>query len=59
MAQDLKIGDVVTLKSGGPKMTIEDLNEYSTGYKASCSWFNGSKRENELFAPEALKLAEE
>ena len=48
---ELKAGDVVQLKSGGPKMTI-------TGFKptgsAICVWFDGSKKEVGMFAPSAL-----
>lgn len=37
MNKELKIGDVVVLKSGSPKMTIKYINELKTTY---CSWFN-------------------
>jgi len=33
----LKVGDVVQLKSGGPKMTVE--SDESAGAKVSCVWF--------------------
>lgn len=33
---ELKIGSVVTLKSGGEKMTIESLGQYND---ATCVWF--------------------
>lgn len=35
---ELKIGDIVELKSGGPKMTIEDI----TSDIATCRWFKGN-----------------
>ena len=35
---ELKIGDVVKLKSGGPNMTVQILN----GNNISCSYFTGS-----------------
>jgi uncharacterized protein YodC (DUF2158 family) len=45
---DLKIGDVVTLKSGGPKMTITSGPEDDgTGGKVvHCSWFGGQNHEH-------------
>ena len=33
---DLKLGDIVELKSGGPKMTIASLKQE----RAFCVWFN-------------------
>lgn len=34
--QKFKVGDVVQLCSGGPKMTVESVNENGT---VSCVWF--------------------
>lgn len=33
----LNLGDVVVLKSGGPKLTIETV----VGLRANCQWFDG------------------
>lgn len=36
-----QVGDVVTLKSGGPKMTVESLEPGSTGLAlVQCEWFD-------------------
>lgn len=44
----MEIGDVVRLKSGGPKMTIVSIDE-SAG--ASCTWFDrNGKRHESVFA---------
>ena len=46
MANDeLKVGDVVTLKSGGPKMTIESIDVSAGGSHkmAYCVWFDEKK----------------
>jgi uncharacterized protein YodC (DUF2158 family) len=56
MAEKLKAGDVVQLKSGGPKMTV-DVAETMMG-KVYCTWFVGSKREGAEFASESLELVQ-
>jgi uncharacterized protein YodC (DUF2158 family) len=57
---DLKIGDIVTLKSGGPKMTVTSAPEDdgSGGKVVHCSWFGGEKHnqlEHSSFNPGALQ----
>ncbi|TXD37906.1 DUF2158 domain-containing protein [Lujinxingia vulgaris] len=48
-----KAGDIVVLKSGGPKMTIqEDSNRPPHRYE--CKWFSGSKVQRDWFAEESL-----
>jgi len=39
---DFKVGDVVVLKSGGPKMTIEKIEPSNSNNAESvkCVWFN-------------------
>lgn len=57
---DFNIGDVVMLKSGGPRMTVENAgNNANTGQPfVSCTWFNmtskGSEKVTKSFTPEAL-----
>ncbi|SHH60092.1 DUF2158 domain-containing protein [Winogradskyella jejuensis] len=46
---DLKIGDVVMLKAGGPKMTI-----YAIGNDVSCKWFDGNDLKYGGFEKEEL-----
>ena len=46
------IGEIVQLKSGGPKMTVHDYDDYSGTIQ--CVWFAGAKKENGHFKPEAL-----
>ncbi len=46
---DLKIGDIVVLKSGSPKMTIEDIGEYTYVQKALCTWFDGNKKKTVIY----------
>jgi uncharacterized protein YodC (DUF2158 family) len=56
-----KVGDIVMLKSGGPKMTIYDLNENGGGVITifRTTWFAGNKNEKGNFPPEALMFAPE
>lgn len=59
---NIKIGDTVKLKSGGPAMTVSYVEEY-TGedneeyISVSCSWFADDQKEasNDRFSPEMLK----
>ena len=55
MSQEYKVGDVVQLKSGGPKMTVVS----STDESCLTFWFAGSKREHGNFAHGTLIRLEE
>jgi uncharacterized protein YodC (DUF2158 family) len=52
---NFKPGDVVELKSGGPKMTIESIDADG----CFCRWFIDKKIECGTFKPETLRLAED
>lgn len=59
---EIKAGDVVTLKSGGPKMTVTDIVDSSTdgsGLKsANCVWFDsGNKPQSQVFPLHAIQSA--
>ena len=54
---EFKVGDIVQLKSGGPKMTIEEISEMDNSY--CCKWFAGSKLQEGFFAASALIRVEE
>jgi uncharacterized protein YodC (DUF2158 family) len=53
---NLKLGDVVKLKSGSPLMTIETMGNYGGVTKAACQWFDGAKVSGELFPLHSLVL---
>ena len=54
MAESVKVGDTVQLRSGGPSMTVN--GHLRTGM-LSCSWFGvHSELCNGTFAPAALKV---
>jgi uncharacterized protein YodC (DUF2158 family) len=48
-------GDVVELKSGGPKMTVNQVLLGDTGVWAI--WFDGAKHQRAFFNDHAVELA--
>jgi len=48
-----QVGDVVQLKSGGPLMTVSELQ----GNIVHCRWFVGNEEKSSSFASELLKSA--
>lgn len=59
MANDLKVGDVVELNSGGPYMTIESISPDASGKSvAYCVWFSHDEKKSAVFHPEALKKSQ-
>jgi uncharacterized protein YodC (DUF2158 family) len=52
MAEEIKKGDTVRLKSGGPIMTIMDIGDYGhsgTDDRALCVWFDGKNPTEKVF----------
>jgi uncharacterized protein YodC (DUF2158 family) len=56
MENEFKVGDVVRLNSGGPRMTIVRLFEDTDGdQRATCTWFDNDKHSHEAdFKTDAL-----
>lgn len=56
MSQTFKPTDVVMVRSGGPRMTVTQVGEAAmTGEpRVWCTWFEGTKKREDTFAPEAL-----
>ena len=57
----LKKGDIVVLKSGGPKMTVQDFGEQKPGISTNvnwvrCVWFEGNRVYEYNFDQNVLKL---
>jgi len=59
---EFKVGDIVSLKSGGPKMTIKKIEtvryvgtEHDT-IIASCNWFDKEQLQSKSFPLETLVL---
>lgn len=53
MQNDLKVGDVVVLKSGGPKMTVDTLQ--NTRKNLVCCWMENGQIQYAEFKPDMLK----
>jgi uncharacterized protein YodC (DUF2158 family) len=53
---DFKIGDVVRLKSDGPRMTVKSIKDGEVW----CNWFDkeGKLAQPQWFEPDMLKLVE-
>jgi uncharacterized protein YodC (DUF2158 family) len=56
-AREFKVGEIVQLKSGGPKMTIDDPHVWPD--KIRCHWFSGGKLNSGDFSAETLEYAKE
>lgn len=51
-------GDIVQLKSGGPRMTIKGIGKYGMVAKkdnALCEWFDGKQRKEDVFEFHSLE----
>ena len=59
MAIDFKIGDVVELNSGGPKMTIVNIVGCDEARKAVCRWSVNDGLQCNGFSVECIKLYQE
>jgi uncharacterized protein YodC (DUF2158 family) len=61
MPHGFEVGQVVRLKSGGPKMTVSGIADY--GYaghdQALCVWFEGIKRQEAVFELLTLERADQ
>jgi uncharacterized protein YodC (DUF2158 family) len=55
MSDEIKTGDVVTLKSGGPEMTV---NGFSSDHSnmVECVWFDGNVLREGAFYADALTV---
>ena len=57
MPDSFKIGDLVVLKSAGPKMTVTHTEGGHSGIIITTAWFAGSKSEGGRFPVDALVIA--
>ena len=53
---DVKKGDLVTLRSGGPEMTVRKIGKEAFGQRTIwCVWFDKAKKVEASFDVEVLK----
>ena len=61
MSTEIKAGDIVVLKSGGPAMTVSEVG-YEQGYESGpesawCDWFDDKKQpQRKVFRLSSLQL---
>lgn len=57
--EQIKAGDVVQLKSGGPRMTVSSVHVWQGRQEANCDWFEGMKQCSGSFPLTSLKIVAE
>jgi uncharacterized protein YodC (DUF2158 family) len=53
---EFNVGDVVMLKTGGPRMTVEGIGSALDENAVNWVWLDGSKRVRESFDAAALEI---
>ena len=53
-AQRFKVGDLVQLRSGGPRMVVDQINELTSERQLQCQWFLGATLMNGWFSEQTL-----
>src|SRR5689334_9682706 len=58
MSNEFNKTDIVQVRSGGPKMTVVNVGKDATFGMPTvwCMWFEGTKKQEGSFSPEALQL---
>lgn len=51
-------GDVVQLKSGGPPMTVDQIDDFQGEIGVKCIWFEAKARKESVFPPHTLRRYE-
>lgn len=60
MADTFKVGDVVVLKSGGPKMTVTQFGSATDGEaRVWTAWFDGENNKNASFPAASVEIWKE
>jgi uncharacterized protein YodC (DUF2158 family) len=49
MTYDIRPGDVVQLKSGGPTMSVARIEDQGGVLSARCKWLDGNKKQSREF----------
>lgn len=56
MADEITVGVVVQLKSGGPLMTVSKVHVWNGVTQANTDWFEGKGQKSGMFPVTSLKL---
>jgi uncharacterized protein YodC (DUF2158 family) len=56
-AEHFEAGDIVQVKSGGPRMTVYDVGEAAMTKELLvwCEWFDGPNKKDGTFHPASLR----
>lgn len=58
MSNEIKAGEIVRLKSGGPKMTVESVFNDAHGKRCvRCVWFDENRLARDVFQIESVELS--
>jgi uncharacterized protein YodC (DUF2158 family) len=55
VTDELKPGDIVQYRSGGPKMTVTSVGTILGVLRAWCTWSEGGETQNTVFPVESLE----
>lgn len=56
MATEIKVGDIVMVPSGGPRMTVSHIGDRYGTLTAWCTWFDKAKKFEDTFPVASLKV---
>jgi uncharacterized protein YodC (DUF2158 family) len=57
VSDEIKAGEIVKLKSGGPKMTVETVfNDAHAKRCVKCVWFDENRLVRDVFQIEAVEI---
>lgn len=56
MAEQIKVGDVIQLKSGGPLMTVNAVGDSSGKPTVWCTWFDKTEQKRGHFPLEGVEI---
>jgi uncharacterized protein YodC (DUF2158 family) len=54
-SEEFQMGEIVRLKSGGPKMVVVSSGDHAEGFRVVCTWIDGNKKYEETFVPATLE----
>jgi|ADurb_Met_01_Slu_FD_contig_111_170962_length_1516_multi_3_in_0_out_0_1 uncharacterized protein YodC (DUF2158 family) len=56
---EINVGDVVQLKSGGPRMVVDKIDHNFYDHPIGCAWFSkNDELRHSQFSPESLNIVD-